>query len=93
MKPTFATKVTLVTVCKWVSPQYTIDCFTDVSTREACTVTPSISLSQKLGLDKMFERSIRTLKSTNMIKLPFYRTVWVYSLRVTVWMILMIIVT
>ena len=39
MKPIFATtkKVTLVTVCKWVSPQYTIYSFAD-STREACTV-------------------------------------------------------
>ena len=47
--------------CKWVSPQYTmsIDCFADISAREVCMV------SQKLDLDQMFERSIRTLKATN----------------------------
>ena len=33
-----------------------INCFTDISTQEACTVT------QKLDLDQMSERSIRTLK-------------------------------
>ena len=38
MKPTFGTKVT-DSVCKWVSPLYMIDCFADVSTQEACTVT------------------------------------------------------
>ena len=66
MKPIFATtkKVTLVTVCKWVSPQYTIYSFAD-STREACTVT------QKLDLDQMSARSIRTLKDTNILKLTF----------------------
>ena len=52
MKRTFATKVT-DSVCKWVSPQCTIDCFADISTRETCTVT------QKLDLDQMSERSIR----------------------------------
>ena len=60
MKPTFATKVRLITVCKWVSPQYTIDCFADINTQEACTVT------RKLDLDQMSERSIRTLKDTDM---------------------------
>ena len=38
-----------------MSPQNTIDCFADVSTQEACTVT------QKRDLDQMSERSIRTL--------------------------------
>ena len=65
MKPTFSTKGTLITDCKWVSPQYTIDCFADISTREACTVT------QKLDLDQMSEKNIRTQKNTNMIKLTF----------------------
>ena len=67
MKPTSATKVTLITVCKckWARPQYTIDCFADTSTREACTVT------QKLDLDQTSERSIRTRKDTNIIKLTF----------------------
>ena len=59
MKPTFATKVTLIIVCKWVCPQYTIDCFADIGTQEACTVT------QKLDPDQMSE-STRTLKDTNM---------------------------
>ena len=54
MKPTF---VTLTTVYKWVSPQYTI------SIPEACTVT------QKLDRDQMSERRIRTLKDTDIIKL------------------------
>ena len=45
MKPTFATKVT-DSVCKWVSPQYTIDCFADISTQEACTVTQKLDLDQ-----------------------------------------------
>ena len=35
-----------------------INCFTDISTQEACTVT------QKLDLDQMSERSIRILKDT-----------------------------
>ena len=35
-----------------------INCFTDISTREACTVT------QKLDLDQMSERSLRILKDT-----------------------------
>ena len=35
-----------------------INCFTDISTREACTVT------QKLDLDQMSERSICILKDT-----------------------------
>ena len=41
-----------------MSPQYTIDCSADASTQEACTVT------QKLDLDQMSERSIRILKDT-----------------------------
>ena len=77
MKPTFATKVSLITVCKWVSPQYTIDCFADINTQEACTVT------RKLDLDQMSERSIRTLKDTDMIKLIFCCKFGVYSLRMT----------
>ena len=76
MKPTFATKVT-DSICKWVSPQYTIDCFADISTQELCTVT------QKLDLDQMSERSIRILKVTNMTKLTFCCKFWVYSLRMT----------
>ena len=59
MKPTFAAKVT-DSVCKWVSPRYTIDCFVDISTREVCTVTPP----QKLDLDQMSESNIRILKDT-----------------------------
>ena len=35
-----------------------INCFTDIKTQEACTVT------QKLDLDQMSERSIRILKDT-----------------------------
>ena len=73
MKPTFATKVTLITVCKWVSPQYWTDCFADISTPEACTVI------QKLDLDQMPDRSIRTPKDTSMTKLKF----GVYSFHVT----------
>ena len=71
MKPAFPTKVSLITVCKWVNPQYTIDCFADVSTQEACTVT------QKLDLDQMSEKSIRT----NMIKLTICCKFWAYLLR------------
>ena len=74
MKPAFAAKVTLITVCKWVSLQYTIDCFADISTPEACAVT------QKLHLGQMSERSIRTPKDTNMIKLIFCCKFGVYSL-------------
>jgi len=43
----------------------TIDCFADISIRDGCTVT------QKLDLDQMSERSRRTLKDTNIIKLTF----------------------
>ena len=71
MKPTFATKVSLIrpTVCRRV------DCFADISTEEVlCTVT------LKLDLDQMFERSILTQKDTNMIKLTFCCKFWVYSL-------------
>ena len=64
-------------VCKRVSPLYTIDCFADVSTQEACTVT------QKLDLDQMSERSIRTLKDTNIIKLTFCCKFWGCSLCMT----------
>ena len=52
-------------VSEWASPQYTINCFADISTQEACTVT------QKLDLDQMSERSIRILKDTNMTKTHF----------------------
>ena len=45
MKPIFATKVTLIIVCKWVSPQYTIDCFADIITQ--VTQTGSRSNVQK----------------------------------------------
>ena len=49
-----------------MSPQYTIDCFADISTQEACTVT------QQLDLDQMSaERRIRIRKDTNIIKLIF----------------------
>ena len=72
MKPTFATKVTLITVSKWV-----IVCFADVGTQEACTVI------QKLDLDLMSERSIRTLKDTDMIKLTICCKFSIYSLRMT----------
>ena len=37
-----------------------INCFTDISTQEACTVT------QKLDLHQMSERSIRILKDTDI---------------------------
>ena len=87
MKPTFATKVTLIKVCKWVNPQYTIDRFADVSPQEVSTIT------QTLDLDQMSERSLRTLKESNniMIKLNFCGKFWVYSLRL-IWVILMIFV-
>ena len=55
--------------------EYTIDCFADIGTREACTVTPP----QKLDLDQMSESNIRILKDTNMIKLTFCCKFWVYS--------------
>ena len=45
-----------------MSLQYTIDCFANISSREACTIT------QKLDLDQMSERSIHTLKDTNVKK-------------------------
>ena len=60
MKPTFPTKA-IDSVCKWASPQYTIDCFADITTQEACTVT------QKIDLDQLFDKNIRMLKDTNMI--------------------------
>ena len=44
-----------------------INCFTDISTQEACTVT------QKLDLHQMSERSIRILKDTY---------IWLHSLSV-----------
>ena len=75
MKPTFATKVTLITVCTWVNPQYTIDRFADINTQKACTIT------RKLDLDQMSERIIRTLMDTNITKLAFCFKFWVYSLR------------
>ena len=52
-----------------------IDCFVD--TREACTVT------QKLDLDQISERRLRTLKGMNMIKLTFCCEVLVYLLCMT----------
>ena len=42
-------------LARWLAAcrlQYTSDCFADISTREACTVT------QKLDLDQMSERSV-----------------------------------
>ena len=66
MKTIFATKVT-DSVCKLVSPQYTIDCFADISTREACKVTHKLDLDEILAA----ERSTRTPKGTNMMKLTF----------------------
>ena len=44
-KPTFAAKVT-DSACKWVSPRYTIDCFTDIS--EACAITQELDLDQNV---------------------------------------------
>ena len=74
MKPTF---LTLITVCKWVSPWYTIDCFAAISIPEACTVT------QKQDRDQVSERRIRTLKDTDMIKLTLCCNFAIYSLRMT----------
>ena len=34
----FQQKWLWITVCKWASPQHTINCFADISTLEACTV-------------------------------------------------------
>ena len=51
-----------------MSPQHTIDCFADINTREACTVT------QKLDLDHNVwkERGMRTVchwsRDTNQFK-------------------------
>ena len=50
-----------------------INCFTDISTQEACTVT------QNLDLDQMSNGSIRILKDTYMITLTFCCKYWVYS--------------
>ena len=72
-------------LCKWVST-HTIDCFADVSTQEACTVT------EKLGLDQTSERSIRTLTDAKYYKLTFCCKLWAYTFRMTVWMIRMITV-
>ena len=36
MKPTFPTTVSVITVCKWVSPQYTIDCTCLDDSAEIC---------------------------------------------------------
>ena len=52
-----------------------INCFTDISTQEACTVT------QKLDLYQMSERSIRILKDT-YITLTFCCKFWVDSFRI-----------
>ena len=52
-----------IAVCKWVGPHYTTDCLVNISTQKVCMVT------QKLDLDQMSERSICTLKDTNMMKL------------------------
>ena len=63
MKPTFVTTVTLITliaVCKWAGPQYTSDCFADISTQETCTVT------HKLDLAQMSQGSMRTLKGIHV---------------------------
>ena len=59
-----------------MSPQYTVDWFADISTRETCTST------QKVDRDQMSERRIRTLMDTNMMtftfccKFGFIRFVW-----------------
>ena len=77
MKPAFAHKKVTDSVCKWANPQYTIYCFVDISTQEVCSVT------QKLDLDQVSERSIRILKDKIMIKLTLCCKFWVYSLRMT----------
>ena len=53
MTPTFATKVSLITVCKRVSHDVH-DCLAHISTREACTVI------QKLDLVHMSEMSMKS---------------------------------
>ena len=57
IKPKFAAKVTLI-------PSVDGNCFADINTQEACTVT------QKIDLDQISERRIRTLKDTNIILPP-----------------------
>ena len=84
MKPTIATKVslvtfTLITGCKWASPQlYTIDLFCRHSTCGTCTAT------WKLGLDQMSKEHNKCkkmkVKDKNMMKLTFSCKYWVYSL-------------
>ena len=64
----------------WVSPQYKIDCFANVSTQEACMITPAETRSRS---NVWKEHIIRTLKDTNMIKLTFCCKLWVYLLCVT----------
>ena len=75
MKSTFPTKVSLITVCKWVNDQF----FADTSTQEACTVTRKLDQDQNL----MSERRIRIPKENYITKLTFYCTFWVYSLGIT----------
>ena len=71
-------KSDLITVCKWVGPQYTIDCFADFSAQEARTVT------QKLDLDQMsnLKEHIHT-DGHNVIKLDLCCQFGVYSLCMT----------
>ena len=75
IKPISASKASLNTVYKKPSPQYTTDCFADISTQEVCTVTWKLDLDQR-------QRSMytRTLKHRNVIKFTFRRQFWVYRL-------------
>ena len=72
-----------------MSLQYTIGCFANISSRKACTVT------QKLDLDQMIDRSIHTLKDTNVEgkKSPFAADLGLFASYNPVWMILIIFVT
>ena len=75
IKPISASKASLNTVYKQASPQYTTDCFADISTQEVCTVTWKLDLDQR-------QRSMytRTSKYRNVIKFTFRRQFWVYRL-------------
>lgn len=83
MMPTFVIKLSLIAVCRWVSPQYTTTCFANISTQEACMIT------QKLDLDQMWKEQTHTLKTvkdtevTDSVKLTFCCKIWVYSLDMT----------
>ena len=69
-----------------MSPQYTIDCSADASTQEACTVT------QKLDLDQMSDRSIRILELKEQTRF-LLQILGLFASYDPIWMILMIFAT